>query len=146
MFSAIFAFAQSEKTGTITATAGIGGGFYSKMETGPQFSFLFDLNFINKTGLTLCLTNIISVNTYPTQNMMFGGGYTYLRDRWNIGGTIIASPTLFDLMLGGKINGGYYFSNNIGVNGIITYRRTAGLGASEFSMFDVFAGVSVRLF
>ena len=69
LFSACFAFAQSEKTGTITATAEI------------------------------------------------GGGYTYLRDRWNIG-----------------------------VNGIVTYRRTAGLGASEFSMFDVFAGVSVRFF
>ena len=141
------AFAQSEKKGTITATFGIGAGFYTILETTPQFSFLLDLNVISKTGFTLCLTDIISVHSnMSSQNIMFGAGYNYIRDKWNIGGTIIASPTLYDLMLGAKINGGYYLTDDIGVNGIVIYRRTAGLGVSDFSMFDAFAGVSVKPF
>ena len=147
LFSCSLVFAQSEKKGTITATFGIGAGFYTIMETLPQLSFLLDLNIISKTGFTLCLSDIISIHSNITsQNIIFGAGYNYLRDKWNIGGTIIVSPTLYDLMLGAKINGGYYFTDDIGVNGIVTYRRTAGLGVSSFSMFDVFAGVSVRPF
>ena len=146
-FTASLAFAENEKKGTIAATFGIGLGFSKIMEIEPQFSFILDVNYINKTGLTLCFTDIISVHsTRPSQNLMFGIGYNYMRDKWNIGGTIMASPTLDDLMLGGKINGGYYFANNIGVNGVVTYRHTAGIGASDFSMFDAFLGTSLRFF
>jgi len=147
LFSGSLAFAQSEKKATITATFGVGIGFCTIMETSPQLSFIFDLNIISKTGFTLCLTDFISVHSNITsQNIMFGAGYNYVRDKWNIGGTILASPTLYDLMLGAKINGGYYFTDDIGINGIVTYRRTAGLGVSSFSMFDVFAGVSIKPF
>ena len=144
--SSSFAFAQSERKGAITATFGIGGGFGTIAETAGQFSFLFDLNLINKTGFTLCLTNIVSTRSGslgPSQNLMFGLGYHYLRDNWNIGGAIIAAPASQDILLGGKINGGYYFTNNIGVTGIVTYRQTAGI-VSDMFMFDIFAGVSLR--
>ena len=139
-------FAQNERKGAIVGTFGIGGGFGIIVETAPQFSFIFDLNLINKTGLTLCLTNIVSTRSGslgPSQNMMFGAGYTFMKDRWDIGGAIIAAPTSQDILLGGKINGGYYFTNNIGVTGIVTYRQTAGI-VSDMFMFDIFAGVSLR--
>ena len=139
-------FAQSEKKGTIIGTFGIGVGVGTVVETASQISFILDLNLINQTGLTLCLTNIVSVRSGalgPTQNAMFGIGYTYIRDKWNIGGTVIAAPTSQDLLLGGKINGGYFFTNNIGVSGIVTYRQTIGI-VSDLSMFDVFAGISLR--
>ena len=92
------------------------------------------------------MTNIVSVRSGalgPSQNAMFGIGYTYVRDKWNIGGTVIAVPTSQDLLLGGKINSGYFFTNNIGVSGIATYRQTVGI-VSDLSMFDVFAGISLR--
>ena len=145
-FSSSQAFAQSEKRGIIMGTFGIGGGFGTIVETAPQFSFIFDLNLINKTGLTLCLTNIVSTRSGslgPSQNMMLGAGYTFMRDRWNIGGAVIAAPTSQDLLLGGKISGGYFFTNNIGVTGIATYRQTIGI-ASELYMFDFFAGISLK--
>ena len=64
---------------------------------------------------------------------------------WNVGGAFILAPTIFDVMLGGKINFGYYFTDDIGIAGIITYRQTAGI-TSVMSMFDVFAGISIRFF
>ena len=145
-WSSFFAFAQSERKGAVIATFGIGGGFGMIVETAVQFSFIFDLNLVNKTGFTLCLTNIVSTRSGslgPSQNMMFGLGYHYLRDSWNIGGAIIAAPTSQDILLGGKINGGYYFTNNIGVTGIVMYRQTAGMNM-DMSMFDIFAGISLR--
>jgi len=142
------AFAQNERMGAIIGTFGLGGGFGTTVETAPQFSFIFDLNLISRTGFTLCLTNIASNrqgSLGPSQNMMFGAGYNFMRDRWSIGGAFIASPTSMDIILGGKFSGGYFFTNNIGITGIITYRRTAGI-SWDLSMFDVFAGISVRFF
>jgi len=146
LLSTSFAFAQNERQGTIIATFGVGGGVGTIVETTSQFSFLFDINFIHQTGFTLCLTNIVSTRSGslgPSQNLMFGFGYYYLRDIWNIGGAIIAAPTSQDLLLGVKINGGYYFTNNIGVTGTLIYRQTVGI-VSSLSMFDAFAGVSLR--
>jgi len=146
LFSSSFAFAQNERQGTIIATFGVGGGVGTIVETASQFSFLFDINFIHQTGFSLCLTNIVSTRSGslgPSQNLMFGFGYYYMKDRWNIGGAIIAAPTSQDLLLGGKINGGYYFTNNIGVTGTLIYRQTIGI-VSDLSMFDAFAGVSLR--
>ena len=144
------AFGQTENKGNIIATFGLGGGVGTIVEAAPQFSIIFDLNFISQTGFTLCLTNITSTRPGalgPSQNMMLGAGYNFLRNKWNIGGTLIASPTAQDLLLGGKINGGYFFTNDLGVNVIVTYRQTAGIIAdSGLSMFDAFAGISIRFF
>ena len=143
-----FAFAQAEKKGTLIGTFGVGGGCGTIVETVPQFSFIFDLNLISKPGFALCLTDIVSVRSGalgPSHNLMFGLGYAYVKDSWNAGGTLIASPTAQDLILGGKIFGGYYFTNNIGLTGIVTYRHTVGI-VSSMSMFDAFAGVSIKLF
>jgi hypothetical protein len=148
ILSSSFAFAQNEREGTIIGTFGVGIGVGTVVETASQFSFLFDLNLINRTGFTICLTNIVSVRSGalgPSQNLMFGVGYYCIRDSWNIGGAIIAAPTSQDLLLGGKINGGYYFLNNIGVTGTIIYRQTIGI-VSDLSMFDAFAGISLRFF
>jgi hypothetical protein len=148
LLSSSLAFAQSEKKGTIIGTFGIGGGVGTIVETVGQFSFIFDLSLINQTGITLCLTDIVNIRSGalgPSQNIMFGIGYTYMIDEWIIGGTLLAAPTAQDLLLGGKINGGYYFSNNIGVTGILTYRQTVGI-VSNMSMFDVFAGISINIF
>ena len=150
VFLSSLAFAQSERKGTIVATFGVGAGFGTIVETAPQFSFIFDLNLISKTGFTLCLTEIVnnrSGSLGPSQNLMLGLGYNYMKDKWNIGGAIIAAPTSQDLLLGGKINGGYFFTDDLGVTGIVTYRRTVGLsGGASMSLFDAFAGISIRPF
>jgi len=142
-------FAESERKGTVIGTFGIGGGSSTTVQTESQLSFIFDLNLISKTGFTLCLIDIISVRfTVPfgaSQHIMFGAGYHYMRDRWNIGGVFLASPLAADLLLAGKINGSYYFFDDIGITGTLIYRQSSGM-SWDLSMFDAFVGVSIRLF
>ena len=145
-FSLVFAEDENGRRGTIIATFGAGAGFGTTVETASQFSFLLDINFINETGFTLSVANIVSVRTGAlgaSQNLMFGAGYHYMRDRWNIGAALLASPTGLDILLAGRINGAYFFTNNIGIAGIILYRQTVGI-SWNMSMFDVFIGSSIR--
>ena len=151
LFSFSFVFAQSERRGTFIGTFGMGGGFKTTIETVGQLSSIFDLNFISKAGFTLCTTNIISLSIPMTgvgasQNILFGAGYHYMiDDKWIVGGALLASPIITDLLLAGKINGSYFFTDNIGVTGIVTYRSSVGI-TWDLAMFDVFAGVSIKLF
>jgi len=141
-----FVFAQDEKTGAITGMFGLGLGYSTIVETAPQFSFVFDLNLISKTGFSLSFTDVIGLRNSGgggfTQNILFGAGYHYLRDKWNVGGAFLVSPTAMDIMFAGKINGSYYFGD-IGITGVLLYRWTAGI-TWEMSMFDVFIGPSIR--
>ena len=144
-FSLVFA-EKDERRGTIIATFGAGGGFGTTVETASQFSFLFDVNFINETGFTLSAANVVSVRSGAlgaSQNLMFGAGYYFMRERWNIGAALLASPTGLDLLFAGRINGSYFFTNNIGITGIVLYRQTVGM-SWNLSMFDVFVGSSIR--
>jgi hypothetical protein len=140
------AFAQSERNGTIIGTFGLGIGSITTVETEVKVSLAFDLNLISRTGFTLCFTDIIGVGGGGfSQNILFGAGYNFLRDKWYIGGALLFSPTAMDLIIAGKINGGYFFTDDIGITGILMYRQTTGI-SWDLSMFDVFVGVSVRLF
>jgi hypothetical protein len=148
LMSTSIIFAQSEKNGTIIGTLGIGGGFTTTVETIGMFSFVFDLNLISKAGFTLCFTDVIGFSStlgWVSQNIMFGAGYHYMKDKWNIGGALLLSPTAMDGLWVGKINGGYYFTENIGITGIIMYASTITGTNGNLSMFNAFAGVSVRL-
>ena len=75
---------------------------------------------------------------------MFGAGYHYMGDKWNIGGALLFSPTTQDMIIAGKIDGGYYFTDNIGITGIMMYGQTTELGW-DLSMFNIYAGVSIKL-
>jgi hypothetical protein len=149
LLSSTLVFAQSEGNGTIIGTFGIGGGISTTVQTAPQFSLIFDLNLISKTGFTICFADIIgarfSVPIAFSQHIMPGAGYHYLRDRWNIGGAIFISPMSSDLLFAGKVSGSYYFTDNIGTTGILMYRQTADFNW-HLSMFDIFAGISIKLF
>ena len=148
ILSSSFVFAQNEKNVNIIGTFGMGGGFISTIETFPQMSWIFDLNLISKSGFTLSTTNVINLRvpvTGPAHTILFGMGYHYIQEKWNIGGALLISPVISDLIISGKINGSYYFFNDIGITGIVMYRQTAGI-SWDLTMFDVFAGVSIRLF
>jgi hypothetical protein len=141
------AFAQSEKNGTVIGTFGIGPSVNTTVETKTLISMLFDLNLISKAGFTLCLTDVVGFSfrgDFSQNIVLFGPGYHYMRDKWNIGGAILASPTAVDMIIAGKIDGGYYFTDNIGLTGIFMYGRTTGLGW-DLSMFNIYAEVSIRL-
>ena len=146
LFTSSFAFAQSERRGTIIGTFGIGIGLSTTVETKMQIPVIFDLNLVSKTGFTLCFTNVIGIDGrgFPSQNILIGAGYHFMRDRWNVGGALFVSPMAADLMFGGKINSSYYFFNDIGITGILMHRRTTGI-TWDISMFDLFAGISIRL-
>jgi len=141
-----YAFAQSEKKGTVIGALGIGASVNTTVETKTLISMLFDLNLISKAGFTLCLTDVMGFTFSGdfSQNIFFGAGYHYMRDKWNIGGMLLFSPTAQDMIIAGKIDGGYYFSDNIGIIGIIMYGQTTGLGW-DLSMLNTCAGVSIKL-
>ena len=145
--SSSLVFAQNEGKGTIIGTFGLGGGFRTTVERVPTMSILFDLNLISKTGFTVSLTNVMSFNFAGTfsNNLMFGPGYHFMRENWYIGGALLVSPSPIDLIFGGKITGGFFFTDDIGVTGGLIYRRAAGF-SWDLSMFDVFAGISIKLF
>ena len=146
LFFSSLVFAQSERKGCIIGTFGMGASFTTTVETKSLISMTFDLNLISKAGFTLCLIDVIGFTFAGdfSQNIMFGAGYHYMKDKWNIGGALLFSPTAQDMIIAGKINGGYYFTDNIGITGILLYGQSTGLGW-DLSMFNIFAGVSVRL-
>jgi hypothetical protein len=67
-----------------------------------------------------------------------------MRDKWNIGGGLLFSPTAQDMIIAVKIDGGYYFTDNIGIIGIMMYGQTTSLGW-DLSMFNIYAGVSIKI-
>jgi len=147
LLSSSLVFAQNERKGAIIGTFGLGGGVRTTVESVSTMSLLFDLNLISKTGFSISLTNVMSFNFSGSfsNNLMFGPGYHFMRDNWNIGGTLLVSPSPIDLIFGGKINGGFFFTDDIGVTGALIYRRAAGFNW-DLSMFDVFAGISIKPF
>ena len=54
------------------------------------------------------------------------------------------SPTTQDMIIAGKVDGGYYFTDNIGITEIIMYGQTTGLGW-DLSLFNIYTGISIRL-
>jgi hypothetical protein len=146
LLSSFSAFAQDERNHNITGTFGIGGGFSRMTDTSAHISFVFDLNLIHKSGFSICFTYVAGINPIhgSFQNILVGPGYHYFWDNWYIGTAVLFSPMALDMMFGGKIIGGYYFSNNIGITGMLLYRRTTGI-LWEMSMFDIFLGTSLRL-
>jgi len=141
-----YAFTQSERKGTVIGALGLGASVNTTVETKTQISMLFDLNLISKAGFTLCLTDLMGFTFTGdfSQNIMFGAGYHYMGDKWNIGGALLFSPTTQDMIIAGKIDGGYYFTDNIGITGIMMYGQTTELGW-DLSMFNIYAGVSIKL-
>jgi len=140
-----FVFAQSERMGSITGTLGMGIASRKTVEQEALGSVIFDINLINKTGLTLSFTDVTAFGIAGTSRyLMPGAGYNFMRDRWSIGTVIHVTPMAGDIMISGKINGGYYFSNHIGITGTLMYGKVAGLQGYEFSMFNAFLGVSTR--
>jgi hypothetical protein len=142
-----FAFAESEKKGSIIGTFGLGVFFETTVETKKLVSMIFDLNLISRAGFTLCLTDVIGFSfrgDFSQNILLFGPGYHYMKEKWNIGVSLLGSPTAVDMIIAGKIDGGYYFTDNIGITGILMYGQTTGLGW-DLSMFNIYAGISIRL-
>ena len=147
LLSPSLSFAQSERRGAIIGTFGLGLASRTTVKQETLGSVIFDLNLISPAGFTLSFTDATVFSTAGTSRyIMPGVGYNYMRDRWNIGGAIHVAPMAGDLLIAGKINGSYYFFNNIGITGILMYGRVAGMMGFGFSMFNVFTGISIRLF
>ena len=147
LLSSSLAYAQSESKGTIIGTLGAGVAFRTTVEPETLGSIIFDLSLIHKTGFTLCLTDVTVFGAAGVSRyLMPGAGYHYMRDKWNIGGAFLAAPMAGDILIAGKINGAYYFSNNIGITGAFLYSRVGGFMDYDFSMFNIMTGVSIRGF
>ena len=139
--------AQSERTGTIIGTLGVGIASRTTVEQETLGSVIFDLNLISKEGFTLNFTDMTVFSPAgASRYLMPGAGYNYMRDKWNVGLSILVAPIAGELLIAGKLTGGYYFLDNIGITGLVTYSRVAGLMGFDFSMLNAFAGASIRLF
>jgi len=146
LFSSL-AFAQNEKKAAIIGTLGMGIASRTTVEQETLGSVIFDLNLIIPSGFTLSFTDVSAFSAAgASRYLMPGTGYNYMRDKWNVGIAIHFAPMAGDLLIAGKINGGYYFTDHLGITGLLMYSRVAGLMGVDFSMFNAFAGVSTRLF
>jgi hypothetical protein len=147
LLSSSLAFAQSKRKGTIIGTLGMGIASRKTVEQETLGSVIFDLSLISRPGFTLSCTDVTVFSIAGTSRyIMPGTGYHYMREKWNIGAALLVAPMAGDLLIAGKINGGYYFADTIGVTGILMYSHVAGMMGFDFSMFNVFAGVSIRFF
>ena len=145
LLSSSLVLAQSERKGTIMGTLGVGVASRTTVEQETLGSVIFDLKLINKTGLALSYTDVTVFSPAGTSRyIMPGAGYDYIKDKWYVGVMVHIAPMAGDLLIAGKINGGYFFANNIGLSGILMYSRAAGLMSYDFSMFNFFAGVTLR--
>ena len=147
LLSSSFAFAQSERNGTIIGTLGAGLAIRTTgTGTNVLGSSIMELNLISKEGFTLCITDVTTFTaSAASRYMLTGTGYHYMRPRWNIGVALLIAPMAGELMFGGRINGGFYFTDNIGISSTLVYSRTM-IGHFDFSMFNFLVGPSIRLF
>jgi hypothetical protein len=129
-------FAQARK-GYIKPTFGFGFATISQSgysETGAAMSF--DIDFVSSIGLTLGVQNLFTFSDWGLNMHPFGAGYTYTADRWGVGGKFMVVPTsLVDGGIGFDVNGTYWFTEYIGITGILDlYLGMAGNGGTVFSM------------
>jgi len=107
----------------------------------------FDIDFVSYLGLTLGTQFTMSWKTGeigPDEASFyaFGGGYTYDAGVWSAGGKLMAIPW-GDGGIGFDINGTYYFTEAIGVTGIMDIYF--GVGTISWMAFSLRIGLSVKI-
>ena len=147
LISAGSIFAQSGE-GFIKTTFGFGYQQYSEDGGDDMSSNLFfaDIDVINSFGLTVAFQGIMvwggdfdSDEAYTV--IPIGIGYTFVRDKWNVGAKFMALGGVGGGMkaLGFEASGNYWFFGDLGLGAAFNFYF-----AEDATMWLVRAGVSMR--
>jgi len=148
----VFAQEQAGGRGYIKPTFGLGFAAYRTeyrnqgSNTEGLFALSLDVDFVNTFGLTFGLQAVMAwSDDIPVLAMpVFGLGYTYSANVWCVGAKLMAVP-LYNAGLGFDINGTYWFSQNIGITGIMDiYFSVNDIDGYERSVFSMRVGLSTR--
>jgi hypothetical protein len=131
-----------EKKGYIKPTFGV-GFFTADSISGAALSL--DVDFVNRFGLTLGLQDLMAWNSGEgiINPVGFGVGYTYDGRKWSLGGKLMVMPfeVLEDGAIGFDINGTYWFTENLGITGIMDIDF---LTEYDTTLFSMRVGVSLK--
>jgi hypothetical protein len=143
-------FGYGAKKGGIISNFGFGASTISLEYDNLIFketwtSVALDINIISKEGFSLAFGDLISfeVGTGIAQNLYIGLGYHFLENQWSLGANLVASPDGDDCLVGVKLMGSYWFTESLGLSATLLYGR--GVAFSDVSLFNVQAGISVRI-
>ncbi|GHV32421.1 hypothetical protein AGMMS4952_22750 [Spirochaetia bacterium] len=139
-------FSQEKKTGSIIGNIIIGGAVISS--DGYDVGFVctgFDVDLISKEGLQLTFGDMVnvSIENGVYQNLYFGLGYHFLKEKFHVGGSLIFVPDgNTDMLIGAKADGGYFFTKNIGISALLLF---AGGVMHDYILLGGGLGLTVRL-
>jgi hypothetical protein len=139
-------FSQEKKSGSIIGNLMIGGSMISSDGYGVGFVCTgFDIDLISKEGLQLTFGNMVnvSVENGVYQNMYFGTGYHFVKEKFHVGGSLVVVPDgNIDLLIGAKADGGYFFTKNIGISALLLF---AGGVMHDYILFGGGLGITLRI-
>ncbi|GHU90008.1 hypothetical protein FACS189476_09660 [Spirochaetia bacterium] len=139
-------FSQEKKSGSIIGNIIIGGSVVSS--DGYDTGFVctgFDVNLISKEGLQLTFGDMVnvSIENGVYQNLYFGLGYHFLKEKFHAGGSLIFVPDgNTDMLIGAKADGGYFFTKNIGISALLLF---AGGVMHDYTLLGGGLALTVRL-
>lgn len=147
VFSAFSAY-SFEREGTAIGTFGFGFSTISGKNNSTTSAALgFDLDLISKIGIAVTLGDMVSFefDKYIYNFPYFGLGYRYVADKWDLGLSVLCvyHGLASDAFVAGKINGGYWFTNSLGITLTGMYGVTTT--SYKLSLFSLRTGISVRL-
>jgi hypothetical protein len=139
-------FSEEIKSGSIIGNFMIGGSTISSDGYGVGVVFTgFDIDLISKGGVQLTFGDMVNVNfeNGVYQNLYFGCGYHFVKDKFHVGGSLIFVPDgNIDLMLGTKIDGGYFFTKNLGISALLLF---SGGIMHKYILFGGGLGMTIRI-
>jgi hypothetical protein len=113
-------FSQETDKGCIIGNIVLGGS--SIINEGYNTGFFyagFDIDLISKEGIQLTFGQIVNISMEigVFQNFYLGLGYHFVKNKYHVGGSLVLIPDgNLDGLIGIKANGGYFFTNNLGIS------------------------------
>ena len=128
--------------GAVDAGVGGGNGYDGHSETYLMAALGLDVDFVSTRGLTFGFhsLNAFGGEQYAFYFVSFGGGYTYTSQLWSVGAKVMGTPHR-DGGIGLDVNGTYWFSDYVGLTGIMNFY--IGLGEYKWNMFSARVGLSM---
>lgn len=146
MFFGISLFSQENNSGSIIGNFVIGGSTVSNSGYSTGFvSIGFDIDLVSKAGLQLTFGDTVNISFENGiyQNIYFGAGYHFVKEKYHIGGSLVFIPDgNIDILVGAKVDGGYLFTKNIGISALLLF--TGGV-MNVYSLFNGGLGLTIRI-
>jgi hypothetical protein len=154
-------YAQQAKTSLVgTLTLGVGNdSVYApgeSVKTALWLPFGFDLKIISRYGAGLAAGDVLyfSMNMFNSNEDMnhpyFGLGYWYFWKKWMVGAALLCFPVYIadvpaDELIAGKLEGSYFFLDEIGVTLQFIFGGTSGWSPTRDWHVSSALGISMKI-